>query len=154
MIVERFRIDDIDRFANYAGQESLVAGLSRDDLAYLTGRPGNNYSLWSGERLLACLGVVGINQWRGAAWALLQRGAASSFVSVHRLALKVLREQPYRRIEAHIDPFSETAVRWMVMLGFRLEVPFRPYYFPDGRPAAEWALYLKGNGGNGTGVSA
>ena len=152
MRAERFQIAHLDLFANYGGQEPLVADLSRDELAFLTEqRPGNHYSLWSGTRLMACMGVVGLNRFRGAAWALLQRGSPSSFVGVHRLAYRLLRAQPYKRIEATIDPTSWTATRWIAMLGFRLEIAYRPYFFPDGRPAAEWALYLEGED-NGSGL--
>ena len=44
-------------------------------------------------------------------------------------------------IEAYPDPSFKPSARWVRLLGFELETPFKPFFFPDGRGAAEWVRY-------------
>lgn len=138
--VHPFRPDHIGAFTNHAGQEHLVEALPAEELDRATST-GAHYTLKAGSQVVACMGVVHINDYRASAWTLLQRLAPARFISVHRAAWHLLRIQPYMRIEAYVDPTMAPATRWMRMLGFRLETPYKPFFFPDGRGAAEWVLY-------------
>lgn len=139
MRVERFRVEDIDRFPNFGGQESLVARLPRDQVEALTVR-GNHYSIFSGERIAACIGFIPAHDWRCGVWSLLQSGAPEMFAAIHIVVRRLIREQPWARIEAHVDPEAEASVRWVRLLGFECESPLKPYYLPDGRAASEWVF--------------
>lgn len=141
MRVERFRVDDLDRFENYAGQDDLVRLMPRDDVTTIVAR-GNHFSLYSGERIVACIGFVPVHEWRCTVWSLLQEGMPELFLGVHLIIRRLIREQPWPRIDAYVDPTSPTAERWVKLLGFECETSLKPYFLPDGRAASEW-VFLK-----------
>jgi len=141
MRIERFSVGHLDSIANYGGQESAVARMPRDEVA-ATIRTGNHYSLYSGDDLVACIGFVPANDWRCMGWSLLRSGMPETFTAVHKTVKGLMLQQPWPRIEIYVDPHSEAAMRWAWLLGFSLENPFKPYFFPDGSPAAEW-VFLK-----------
>ena len=142
MRMERFRIEDIDRIGNFGGQDDLVRAMPRDQIAAVI-QSGNHYSLYSGDYLAACFGFVPANGWRCMGWTLLQSGAPELFSAIHKPIKQAMIKQPWARIEAYVDPTSERAMRWVRLLGFTLETPppYKPFFFPDGRTAAEWAFY-------------
>lgn len=140
MRVEEFRLDDLDQLENVGGQEYLVSLTDREKFAFgLKG--GNHYSLFSDDMLVACIGFAPVHEWRCTAWALLKGGEPKLFAAVHIVSRRLLRSQPWRRVEAYVDPTFGPAVRWMQLLGFQIETPYKPYYCPDGRGASEWVFY-------------
>lgn len=144
MRVERFVVEDMALLSNHGGQGDLVELMPVGEMEKLTST-GAHYSLFIGDELIACVGASELNRYRAAVWALFQSGRPETFLAVHRTGLRLLRALPYQRLEAYVDPTNPAAVRWIGQLGFRCEVPFRPYFFPDGRGASEWALYLTGD---------
>lgn len=142
MRVERFRVEDIDLFQNYGGQDDLVRLMPRDQVATIIST-GNHYSLYSGDRIVACIGFVPVHEWRCTVWTLLQDGLPELFAGIHIVVRRLIREQPWARIEAYVDPMSVPAVRWVTLLGFECETPLKPYFMPDGRAASEWVFFKR-----------
>lgn len=140
MRIERFSVDDVDRINNWGGQDMLVSAMTKESIAKTIER-GNHYSLFSDDALIACFGVVPYNDWRCLGWALLRSGAPEMFVSVHQAIRRLMKEQPWIRIEAFTQAGNVLQARWTRLLGFHVETPFKPYYFPDGTAASEW-VYL------------
>lgn len=56
------------------------------------------------------------------------------------MMVRGLAEAPYSRIEVLVDPAFAPAIRWIRLLGFACETPYKPYYLPDGRAAGEWVM--------------
>ena len=96
------------------------------------------FTAFNGDRFLGVGGCVLINRYRAQAWVLLKQTTPADFVGLHRAVRKVLDDSPAKRIEAIVDPTFDEGVRWIKMLGFKCESPYKPFYFPDGRAASEW----------------
>lgn len=93
------------------------------------------------KNVIACGGLLPVwpnNTTRAMAWMLLANDLGPNFTFIHRAVLKVLNDSPFDRVEAHIDPKFPPAERWIRMLGFRIETPWKPFFFPDGSAAQEW----------------
>ena len=140
MRMERFKAEDIEKLRDNDGQEYLVSIMDPKMLGNLVSS-GDHYSFFAEDVLVGCGGVAKLNDWRGVAWALFQTGKPQYFLGLHRGALQILRAQPFRRIESYVDPTVPQSVRWIKLLGFELETPYKPYFFPDGRGAAEWVFW-------------
>ncbi len=146
MRIEPFAVEDIGKLKNHGGQEHIVSDFAKlppEQIAAMLS-VGVHYSFYEGEEVIACMGVLDLNPWRGVAWALLQSGRPETFIGVHRCTRAVLHSRPLRRIEAHTDVFDKKAERWVSLLGFTREVAYKPYFFQDGRPASIWELRLDG----------
>lgn len=140
MRVEPFRVEDIARFDNFGGQDDLVLRMPPEQVAAITAK-GNHYSLFDGDRPVCCFGFVPAHDYRASAWSLLQAGLPHLFVPIHITIRRLLRQQPWARIETYVDPTSERATRWVRLLGFSCEHPLKPFFLPDGRAAAEWVFF-------------
>lgn len=140
MRAEVFALKHIDALADHGGQEYLVTAMAPEDVARLTAK-GTHLSFFAGDVLIGCAGVVPVHEWRGVSWALIRSGLPEHFLGFHRGVLAALRAEAYQRVEAYVDPTMSTAERWMRALGFRIETPYKPFYFPDGRGASEWVRY-------------
>lgn len=126
---------------NYGGQESLFSSATLQSLKQLA-EAGPSWTGFIDDRLIACAGLIRANQMRAQAWALLQNtGNVRDFIHLHRTVQNVFASSGFRYIETFTDPLHITATRWVRAIGFKVVVPYRPYFFPDGRGATEWALY-------------
>lgn len=94
-----------------------------------------------GERVLGCAGIIEMWEGRGAVWSMLSGSIGRQFVAVHRAVSGFLDASHYRRLEATVDVGFEEGVRWIEMLGFRLETPCMKGYLPNGGDAA---MYVRG----------
>lgn len=104
-----------------------------DDEAYARALaiPGHSFTAMDGDRVIGCAGCVEIWDNRAMAWALVSRDAGRNMVGVHRAVLGFLMAAKWRRVEAYVDAGFEPGMRWMELLGFRLDTPepmraFRP----------------------------
>lgn len=90
------------------------------------------------HEILACAGVLELWEGRGVAWAMLADGIGSRFVPIHKAVARYLEAASlrYRRLEATIDIGFSPGVRWVKLLGFKLETPLMEKYLPDGGDAA------------------
>lgn len=132
-----FEPQHISGLPNASGQEALVRAT---DMAAVTAG-GVHRSVLADSLPIACVGVSRIHDYRGFAWAIISSGYPHGFKVVHRAAKRVLALAPFSRIETYVDPRIPENMQWVRLLGFRLEAPYKPYIFPDGRGAAEWVIY-------------
>ncbi len=99
------------------------------------------HTVVSDSRIIACGGLVAVwpnNTTRAIAWGLLSQNIAHLFPFIHKNVLRVIEESPFDRIEAFTSPNFPPAERWIRMLGFTIETPCKPFYFPDKSTAQEW----------------
>jgi len=87
---------------------------------------------WSGivnNKIVACAGVV--EQWkgRGIAWAFLSIEAGAHMNKIHRAVKRYLDMADQQRIEAAVDCNFNAGIRWIEMLGFKLEGKMSKYEF-------------------------
>lgn len=134
-----FEVAHIRSMQNYAGQETLVFSVSDQALQELKDQ-SDAVTAVKDNVILGCGGVVRVNQWRCMAWGLAQRTEPRNFILVHSAVKKFLRKQPYCRIEAFVDPMNISALRWIELLGFKMERAYIPYFFPNGTGASAWAM--------------
>ena len=135
-----FEPDHIASLADFGGQEHLVETVRPQDLADMRDR-GIAYSAVYGDHVVGCAGLVGLNAYRAVCWGIFARAGGHAFLGIHRATRHVMVASGYRRIEAYVDPMRPDAMRWIKMLGFRLDLAWIPYFFPDGSGASLWSYY-------------
>jgi hypothetical protein len=140
MKIISFQPDHIKQFKNYGGQEIRVGEVDEKEVHELK-QFGEAYTAVKNNMIIGCAGVIPCTKFRAAAWGLFQRTTHSDFLFVHRKTKEFLENTQYIRIEAYVDPGFYAAVRWIEMLGFKLERPYIPLFFPDGSGASAWALH-------------
>lgn len=140
MKVEAFEPKHVAWLENYGGQEYLLPLADDEGLRQLA-MHGNHYSFFHEGELIACGGFIKMHELRAQAWALFRSGKPELFLPLHIVMKHLVVTQPFRRIEAFTDPSFKAATRWIKALGFRLETPYKPFFFPDGRGASEWVRF-------------
>lgn len=139
MIVEDCTADHLKRLANFGGQESLRKFIEQDDpVARLSVGP-SKAGIVDGQ-VIICAGVIHVHDYRAIAWAIVPKSKPMWFPSIHKAVRDFFNAQPYKRIEAEIDPDVPEAARWAKLLGFELERKHMPFYFPDGSDADLYVL--------------
>lgn len=141
MRIEKFKADHLDLFDDVSGPGLMISSTPRDQIAE-TIKSGNHYSFFTGRNILGCIGFSPISEWRCIGWALLQKGSPKDFIMVHRATKQLILTQPWLRIEVYVDPAFKQGIRWVRLLGFTLETPYKPFYLPDGSGASEW-IFIK-----------
>jgi len=94
------------------------------------------YTALSGDRVVACAGIVDHWPGRGEVWAQLARDLGRDFLAVHNACKRVLSLGTHPRLEAVVAEGFEAGHRWIQLLGFSRETP-EPMknYWPDGGSA-------------------
>ena len=135
-----FRVDHIFQMKNYDKQEHLALSIDEDTLKQLDKR-SEGITILKDNRAIACGGAVRINNFRASIWALFEQGNPRDFVFVHKHTYRFIHGLKFNRIESYVDPTNPAAVRWMELLGLKLEIAYTPYFFPDGSGASTWVLH-------------
>jgi len=141
MRTAQFEIEHIDQFKNFAGQENIVVGAKTEDFIHLKDG-GASYTIFNDDDIpIGCGGLIECHKYRALAWCLFQRtNDPVSFVYIHKIVSRVIRDSNYPRIEAYVNPMLLSSVRWIKQLGFKLEVSYYPYFFADGTGASLYAI--------------
>lgn len=142
MRVVEFHPDHVKMMKDYGGQDTFISFLSDSDIDEIS-KSSCGCTIFKGDIVVGCLGGIPINKYRVVTWAILQKTTTTNFVFVHKTALWFMNQVDYKRFEAYVDPEFKPAMRWVKMLGFKMENPFIPYYFPNGAGASYWALMRK-----------
>lgn len=100
-----------------------------------------SFAAVEGDEVLGCGGVIEMWEGRAVAWAMLAGNIGNRFLLIHRAVKKFFDTVDYRRIEATVDVGFNPGVRWVEMLGFRLETERMKGFLPNG---ADAAMYVKG----------
>ena len=95
----------------------------------------------AGDHVVICAGLMRINDYRAIAWAFVADTLPQHMVAAHKAVSRFLERQPFKRVEAFVEPESQAAVRWVQMLGFQLECAEKPFFLPDGGTAAEYVRF-------------
>jgi len=137
---EPFSAAHIDLIDDAGAQEWLRPYFSR--LAE-EAEGGIGISFFAGQVFLGAGGIMPIHDFRAVAWGIFVPGYPQHFLGVWRISRAFIAERlkTYPRIEAYIDPDFSRSVRFVKALGFREETARKPYFFPDGRPGAEWVIF-------------
>lgn len=104
----------------------------------LLAAPDAAWSVFEGERLMMCAGVIDAGEGRGEAWALLAPDCGRAMTGITRAVRRYLHATPFRRIEAAVAENFAPGSRWAKMLGFRFE-GLMTSYLDDGSNAERWA---------------
>lgn len=137
VILLPFKGKHIDAMRNYAGQAWMEAHFEDQDPRALE-HLGPAFSGAVGGEIIGCAGLILCHEQRAIAWALLSDQAAKHVAAVHRAVRRFLDQQELARIEAHVDCDFPAARRWVVALGFTLELERMRRFLPDGRDASMW----------------
>lgn len=138
--VIRFEPSHVWRLADLGGQDRLQSYLKEKDVEEMA-VAGPAITVLRDGVVLGCGGLVEMNQYRALVWALFSKTTPANFLAMHRASVKMIKTSKYKRIEAYVDPTFPAAIRWIEMLGFKMEQPFVPFHFPDGSGASSWALH-------------
>lgn len=95
-------------------------------------------SAWYSERCLAAAGIT--QQWKGraVAWALFGKDAKDYMIPIVRKIRQVVDDHPVRRLEMLVLCDFEAGHKLAKLLGFTVETPRKPFYYPDGRDVTEY----------------
>lgn len=124
-------------------QKEMLDYLKREN--YLTNllANGEGYAVVDTDsgKVFACLGVEGVWNGRGVAWALLTEDCRPVMLSLTRVVKYFLRSHfnSWRRLEAYVDPDFPSGMRWVEMFGFKREGYLRRFT-PDDKDQHLYAL--------------
>lgn len=136
-----FEIVHVKSFRNYGGQEMRVGEVTDKDIDELRAFGESFTAIDKDYNVIGCAGIIPATQYRATAWGLFQRTKQTDFVFVHKKTKEFLHNTKYIRIEAYVDPGFYPAMRWIQMLGFKMERAYIPLFFPDGTGASAWAIH-------------
>lgn len=121
-------------------QPSQVQQVSHVPASYASVRrpPGLAMTVWDGDRILLCGGVIPTGPGAGLLWALLSAAAGGRMVWMHRATQRFLALEPLRRLEASVQEGFPAGCRWLEMLGFKYEGPLEAYG-PNGEDHLRYA---------------
>lgn len=132
MIAEKLRPEHILGVQLQPAQSICAGAMTREYAEHLCSLRGVGWALVENGVPIGCGGIVEIWENRAQAWALISPRALNCFRVVHRLALSVLADVPWRRIEMDVDAGHAAGIAWAQRLGFELE-GVRRKFTTDGR---------------------
>lgn len=96
------------------------------------------YTVFKGEKIVACIGLVKYWEGRYEAWAFLLPGFRDVFLFIHNGVKKFLKNGKFRRIEATAESRFPNGHKWVNLLGFKCECARLEKYGPTG---SDYTLY-------------
>lgn len=138
--VVQFEPEHLKRLTLQPAQAYLSPHVMKPDYGSTFADAGPAYTVFAGDRIIACAGVIELWAGRGMAWSLLAGDIPHCFLSLHRAVRKFLQECPIRRIEAYVDEDFGAAHQWANILGFRLETPSPMRHFMGTRHMYMYSL--------------
>lgn len=137
----QFEPNHIQQFKNFGGQKIRVGEVNETEIYQLRAFGDAYTAIDKNDNIIGCAGVVPATQFRAVAWALFQKTKPTDFVFIHKQTIEFLKNSNYLRIEAYVDPGFYPALRWIEMLGFKMERAYIPLFFQDGTGASAWAIH-------------
>ena len=142
MMVVPYRAEHLLGLQIQMGQKGVAPFITEEYAKSLEG--GIAFSAMVDDECIAVGGVAKIWENRGIVWSILGEKAGPHLVSIHRLAKMVLKDVPFKRIEADTPCEFVQGHRWLRMLGFKMEAKCMKAFRPGG---GDSALYAKVNHG-------
>lgn len=94
-------------------------------------KAGNAFTLYQGNEIVGCGGIMKIWDGFGEAWTLFTRLLFQNPKTVHKTVKyimgELIKEEGFKRVQAVVDASNERAVRWIERLGFEREGLMRKY---------------------------
>jgi hypothetical protein len=134
LTVEPFKVEHLAEMKVQAAQAADLAAVTPDMLRPFEGTDAWT-ARWDGVVVLIG-GLVEVWAGRAALWSYVGEGAAPHLVRITKGVRRFIESAPHTRIETYVDVGFAAGHRWAELLGFKLEAPHMPSFFPDGRDAA------------------
>jgi hypothetical protein len=117
MNVRPFKAEDAAQIDLHPEQAYCRPHLTAQYLATLTGPA---YTVFHGEHILLCGGLVHTAESDPMLWSLMSRHAQPYFFRLHRITERFLSSERGPKL-ASVDQGQFRSCRWMTLLGFRYE---------------------------------
>ena len=131
MIVKEYAPDDLLKLDLQSGQ-AIFKEFTGDKSYAKWLMSGDSYSLFEGDRLLCCAGVIEIWGGRAHGWAFISEQVdGADLLKITRAAKRLFDASPYQRIETTVDIGFTQGHRWAKLLGMEYEGTHKKYS-PDG----------------------
>jgi hypothetical protein len=129
MIVEPFRSFHLDLLRAQGVQGAQLAEVSHvPATSGSVGQPpGPAVTVFDGDRIILCGGIVVQAPMRGECWALMAEGAGRHMHWLHFGVKRFITMQRWRRLEAGVQEGFGAGCRWVELLGFEFEGKMRGY---------------------------
>ena len=103
----------------------------------------NAWSLWVGDRIVACCGTIEVWKNRHAAWAYFSTTSGKYMARATRFTSRYILPAAHGRIEAIVRADFAAGNRWLKLLGFAVENPpgILTAYGPDGSDYISYVLH-------------
>jgi hypothetical protein len=134
LTVEPFKVEHLAELRVQPAQAADLAAVTQDML-----RPFEATDAWTARCAGEVVLIGGLLEvWAGRAvlWAYVGAGAAPHLVRITKGVRRFIEAAAHKRIETYVDVGFAAGHRWAELLGFKLEAPHMPAFFPDGRNAA------------------
>lgn len=141
MKIIQFETIHVKKFRNYGGQELRVGEVSDVEIDEMRAYGEAYTAIDNDGNIIGCAGVIPATKFRAIAWGLFSKTRQTDFVFIHKQTKDFLHRTNFIRIEAYVDPGFYPAMRWIEMLGFKMERAYIPLFFPNGNGASAWALH-------------
>lgn len=136
----KFKAEHVDEIKKTLTEESVGGYIAIDDCTALEALPYAFSVVNPFGKVIGCLGLVEYWKNRAEAWAFLTPECSKYAYSFHSQIYRFLRNCPIRRIEAAVASDIPRGAKWMRLLGFFVEAPCMPKYFPNGKSAALYSF--------------
>ena len=142
MIVEPFKSYHLDLLRAQGVQGAQLAEVSIVPVtcASLAPPPGPAVTVFHGEQILLCGGIVERLPAHGECWALMADEAGRHMTWLHYAVKRFLTMQRWMRLEATVEKEFSAACRWVTLLGFQFEGEM-PFYGLHGETHLRFARY-------------
>lgn len=140
MRLEKLTADLYRQLLGYEELSFLRDGTSDETINLLCDNELSWASLSASGEVCAAFGFVEIHPQRASLWVLFRQAPSNEIAGSVKQLTRMIRESSYKRIEFFAIDGFDLAVRFVKLMGFQCEHPYKPFYFPDGRAAAEWVL--------------
>ena len=138
MRVEPFKVEHLQQMDVQEAQRYLLPHVNWDGVRQLENAWAK--TVFDGERVLLCGGLVPLAGSRAVVWAYFSEAAGTRMLRLVRATRAFLTDAPFRRIEAFVDVDFWAGHRLVRLLGFELETPRKRAYRVDGGDSSEYVL--------------
>lgn len=138
MRVVPFKVEHLRQMDVQEAQRYLMPYVDWDGMRELENEWAK--TVFDGRSVAMCGGVVPLGGGRAVVWAYFSESAGARMISLVRFIRVVLKDAPFRRIEALVDADFQAGHRLVRLLGFELETPRKRAYRADGGDSSEYVL--------------
>ncbi len=136
--IRKFAAEDIKKIR--LQNHDLLELNKLPDSFYKAVEPLESYSIFLGDKPIACVGIVQYWTGRGEVWAVIDRESGASFISLVRALEKLLSKSECTRIEATVIKQFVNGHRLAKILGFDMEASTMKKY---GVTGLDYSLYAR-----------